>query len=98
MSITATIQNLSVYKKENQLSLYMIARHNNIFVKLLMIADDANDVYQMTGHNGSVKFDITVNPSLTSSYKGTTIPFYNVQSYELLLEDHQKNLKPFYLS
>ena len=99
MSITAKIQNISIYKKEQQISLYMVARHNNTFVKLFMIADDANDVYQMTRHNGSVKFDIVVNPGLTSNYKGNSIPFYNVQKYELLLEEDKQNFtEPFYLA
>lgn len=98
MSITAKIHNISIYKKEQQIALYMVARHNNIFVKLFMIADDANDVYQMTRHNGSIKFDIVVNPSLTSSYKGNAIPFYNVQKYELLLEEEKQDFsEPFYL-
>ena len=93
MSLTANIQNISIYKSQQQKILYMIAKHNNTFVKLYMKTEDTNDVYKMVNHDGMVQFEITVNRNLTCTYKNSTIPFYDVKKYELLTNENQSRPK-----
>ena len=95
MSITAKLQNISIYKTEQKLMLYMLAKHKNSLVKLFMIADHAKDVYKLVRHDGMVRFQITMNKNVTSTYKNAPIPFYDVQKYEVISDDNRVTMNNY---
>jgi len=79
-----TIDSISVYRRDDGLSLYIIVKQGVSIIKLFFGKARPIDLYKLTKHVGPVQVEVTINRNPTSTYKSIPVPFYDLVNYKLM--------------
>ena len=94
-NFNVTIENISVYRRQGNLALYVIVKHSLSVMKLYFGNSNPEELYKLTKHNGLVSVDVSINRSPTSTYRGMPVPFYDVISFRLMADPSQPAIQDY---
>ena len=86
-TLDAFVDNVSVYNRPENSLLYIIVKQGTKFIKLYYSTSDQNEITAIVTHRGLLRFKVTMNKNITSTYKYKVVPYFDVQSFTVINEN-----------